>query len=224
MNSFNVCDRTITSDEIFALLSRYRLMPQLMRELIIDQELTAIDYTPADLEVFRQALGAQGAPELDEDALVRSYKLQRFKQSKWQHHLQSHFLQRKAQLDQVVYSMIRTQDEGLAYELYFRIQENEQTFAEAAVYGEGPESITDGRIGPVELGSLNPGFARLLATRQVGQLMLPVNVKGCFLVLRVEAKIPAQFNEATQQRLLDELFEDWMQERLSQALAQVPVG
>lgn len=59
MNSFNVCDRTITSDEIFALLSRYRLMPQLMRELIIDQELTAIDYTPADLEVFRQALGAQ---------------------------------------------------------------------------------------------------------------------------------------------------------------------
>lgn len=208
-------DRTIAPNDILPLLQRYRLLPALLRELIIDQAIAPIDYDTADLEALCQAQPA-AVLEQNDDALIRQLKLQTFKQITWQAQLGSYFLQRKALLDRVIYSLIRTQDEGLAYELYFRIAESEQTFAAAAAHGEGPETRTGGLVGPVELGSLHPDFARLLATRQVGQLTLPIAFDGWFIVLRVEELIPAQFDTVMKQRLLDERFEQWLQQELRQ--------
>lgn len=208
-------DRTIAPNDLLPLLRRYRLLPALLRELIIDQAIAPIDYDPAALAALRQAQSVAALAQND-DALIRQLKLQTFKQITWQAQLGSYFLQRKAQLDRVIYSLLRTQDEGLAYELYFRIAESEQTFAAAAAHGEGPEARTGGLVGPVELGALHPDFARLLATRQVGQLTLPMACDGWFIVLRVEELIPAQFDTPMQQRLLDELFEQWLQPQLHQ--------
>lgn len=211
-------DRTLAPNDILPLLKRYRLLPALLRELIIDQAIADIDYTDDELADFRAQVDAAQHPEaeIDEDALIRAFKIQTFQRCKFGPQIGSYFLQRKAQLDRVIYSLLRTQDEGLAYELYFRIAEGEQTFAAAAAHGEGPEARTGGLVGPVELGSLHPDFARLLATRQVGQLTLPMACDGWFIVLRVEELIPAQFDTAIKQRLLDEQFEQWLQPQLHQ--------
>jgi parvulin-like peptidyl-prolyl isomerase len=131
--------------------------------------------------------------------------------------LESHFLKRKGQLDQVVYSLIRTKNKGIAEELYFRLEEQEQTFAELACeYSQGSEAQAGGIIGPVELGSIHPSLAQLLSISQPGQLWRPMPLGEWLLIVRLEKLIPVQLDELMRQRLLRELFEAWLQERLSQ--------
>lgn len=77
-------------------------------------------------------------------------RIEKFKQATWGSKLESYFYERKQQLDQVVYSLIRTHDAAAAQELYFRLLENEQPFAEIAVlYSQGSEARTGGLIDPL---------------------------------------------------------------------------
>ena len=219
--ALQICDRTISTDNIIPLLTRYRLMPQLLRELVIDGAIADIDYTDDDLANFRAQVEEAQHPEadIDEDALIRAFKIQTFKRRKFGPHIRSTFLQRKAQLEQIIYSLLRTHDQGLAYEMYFRIQEDEQAFAAAAtLYSEGPEAHTAGLVGPVDLGSHDDEFAQFLNTRQVGELTLPTRLGPWFIVLRIEEKIPARLDEAMEQRLLHDLFEAWVDEQVEAAL------
>jgi parvulin-like peptidyl-prolyl isomerase len=113
--------------------------------------------------------------------------------------------------------MIRTKDPGIAHELFFRLQEQEQSFAELArEYSQGPEAQSGGIVGPVELGNLHPNLARLLTVSQLGQLWDPKPLGEWHVIVRLEKRIPAQLNEFMRQRLLRELFETWLQEQLGQ--------
>ncbi|WP_172799681.1 peptidylprolyl isomerase [Leptolyngbya sp. O-77] len=124
-------------------------------------------------------------------------------------------MQRKTQPDQVVYSLIRTQDADLANELYFRLLEGEQTFSDlAAQHSQGSEAAKGGLVGPVEIGAYHPSLAYVLATRAPGELVAPLSLEDCVVIIRIEQKIPARFDEATQQRLLDELFAAWLDAEL----------
>jgi hypothetical protein len=219
--ALQICDRTIPATEIIPLLTRYRLMPQLMRELVIDGAIADIDYTDDELANFRAQVEETQHPEaeINEDALIRAFKIQTFKRRKFGPQVGSTFLQRKAQLDQIIYSLLRTQDYELAYELYFRIQENEQPFAAVAtLYSEGPEARTAGLVGPVDLGSHSDAFARFLISRPVGLLTPPTRLGSWFIVLRVEKKLPACLDDAMEQRLLHDLFEEWVNQQVEAVL------
>ena len=58
-----------------------------------------------------------------EEMAIRPVLLEKFKQQTWRNQVERYFLTRKSSLDQVVYSLIRTKNPGLAQELYFRIAE-----------------------------------------------------------------------------------------------------
>ncbi|MBD0270213.1 MAG: peptidylprolyl isomerase, partial [Cyanobacteria bacterium Co-bin8] len=118
-------------------------------------------------------------------------------------------------LDRVLYSLIRTQEPGLAQELYFRINDDGQPFADLArEYSEGQEAQTGGLIGPVELSVPHPSLARILSISQPGQLWPPTRVGEWFVVVRLEKFLPAKMDDATLQRLLDELFSVWLKEEI----------
>ena len=71
---------------------------------------------------------------------------------------EARFLERKNELDQVVYSLLRLKSRFLAQELYLQIESGESNFADLAKrYAEGPERNTNGIVGPV---ALNPGPPR----------------------------------------------------------------
>jgi hypothetical protein len=57
----------------------------------------------------------------------RSLKLAKFKQATWGPKVNAAFLERKQQLDRVIYSLLRTKDYCTSQELYFRIKEGEQS-------------------------------------------------------------------------------------------------
>ena len=71
--------------------------------------------------------------------------------------LEDRFLGFKGGRDQVIYSLLRVRDAGLARELWIRLEEGEITFAEAAsTFSEGPEAHRKGVMGPMEIGTLQP--------------------------------------------------------------------
>ena len=231
-------DRTFSSEEVIPLLASYKLIPQLLCEMIIDRAIAAINCTPEEKEqacqqfyqhwdltseVQRQNWREQYhlSQQQLEDLATRRLRVEKFKQATWGDQLQSYFFQRKRQLTQVIYSLIRTTDSGLASEMYFRLQEGEQSFVELArTYSEGPEAATGGLMGPIELGTLHPILAQLLYTAQVGVIRPPILFGEWQVIIRLEKFIPAEFNEFVRRRLLQEKFEAWFQQQLEKLSSQ----
>lgn len=230
------------AEALLPLLTTYQLAPQLVREQTIDRGIdqwerasnTTLESTPDEIATARQRffqqqhatsdaeqqawLAQQGLTLENITAIVaRKLRLQKFKQAMWGSKLESYFLKRKRQLDQVVYSLIRTKDAALAQELYFRLEAGEQSFVELAQqYSQGPEAHTGGFVGPVEVGTLPPQLVQVLSTSQPGQLWAPRPLSGWFVVIRMERCISVQLNDFMRQRLLNELFENWVKEQLRQ--------
>lgn len=233
MTTLQVGNRKINASEIMPLLASYQMLPQLLRESIIDQAIATISctveetasacqefYQRCDLtdEAKQQAMSHYGmSQEHLESLATRRLRIEKFKQATWGNKLESYFLKRKGQLDQAIYSLIRTNDTGIAQELYFRIQEGEQSFSELAkAYSQGPEANTGGVVGPVEVSALHPNLARLLCVSKPGQLWPPKPLGEWIVIVQLEKLIPAQLNEFMRQRLLRELFETWVQEQMKQ--------
>jgi parvulin-like peptidyl-prolyl isomerase len=125
---------------------------------------------------------------------------------------EARFLERKQQLDRVVYSLLRLKDPGLARELYFQLAEGEADFADlAALHAEGPERTTRGIVGPVPLTQAHPQLVERLRTARVGELQEPFQIEQWWLLFRLESLSPATFDEPMAVQMSQELFEAWLE-------------
>lgn len=227
-----VGENTITEKDLFPLLNEHQMLIPLAKEILLDQAIANIKYTKEELDASRQRFFSQFQITSDqqlqlwlqknnltqetlEKRIVRGLKLEKFKQEKWAEKLESYYLKRKRQLDKVVYSLIRTKDPGVAQALYFRIQAGEQDFADIArKFSQGAEAQTGGLIGPVELNVPHPQIAQLLLSSQPGKLLTPTKVGDWIVILRLEKYLAAQLDNNMKQRLLNELFTNWVDEEL----------
>ena len=232
-------NQTLSSQEIIPLLARYQMLPQLICERLIDRAIASIECTDeeksnacqqfdrqhhltTEAECQTWALRHSMTQEDIEALATRQLRIEKFKLATWQDQLASYFLGRKQQLDKVVYSMIRTKDMGIAQELYFRLEEGEQSFAELArQYSQGPESETGGLLGPVELGTLPLPLAQLLRRSQSGQLSRPGLLGEWIVIVRLEKFISAELEREMSQRLLNEKFRNWLQTQLQEQGYQI---
>jgi len=229
---FQVGNQTIEGEQIPMLLKRYQLMPQFLRGMAIDTAIADISLSEEERlraieeiavqnkltspEARADWLKSQGLTAAEmEDMATRPLRIEKFKQATWSSKVAAYFMERKMFLDQVVYSLIRTQDQGLAYELYFRIQEGEATFADLArENSQGPESRTGGLLGPVSVSQPHPRIGKLLSISQPGQLWPPQVLADWFVIVRLEKFIPAKLDDAMRRRLIEELFETWLKEKV----------
>jgi len=229
-----VGEQVFTPAELLRALAEHQLFLPLIQGIITDQALQKITCTPQEEAQWLQEFWQQQqvttpqqqqawltrhglTPEQVVRVASRPHRLERFKQATWGDEVESYFLKRKSHLDRIVYSLLRTREFGMAQELYFRISEGEQTFAEVAKqFSQGSEANTGGLIGPVPLGKLHPSLSRLLSVSQPGQVWPPVQLGNWWVVVRLEQLLPAQLDELTRQHLLDELFQQWLDTQVSQ--------
>jgi parvulin-like peptidyl-prolyl isomerase len=234
--ALQVGDTSIPAEQLPGLLAKYRLVPQLAREMIIDSAIAKYKVddeeqmeafkrfyqqnqlnTDSELEQWlqQQQLTREGLAAL----IGRELRLQKFKADKWSVPVESHFVQRKAQMDQVVFSMIRVKDVDVAEEIYFRILSEEETFMDLAPrYSDGIEAKTKGISGPVELGKLDPAMANALATAKPGEVISPFSISSWWVVIQLETIIPVELDDNTRGRLTEELFNIWINEQVQQNL------
>jgi parvulin-like peptidyl-prolyl isomerase len=233
VNSFiTLGDRHLDASELLSLLTQYQMLPQFLKELLIAQATQDIALTSAEealaLEQFytRQHIKDEAqtnawlkyhrmsAEQLSAQAM-RLIKLEKFKQMTWNAYVETDFLKYKSKLDQFTCSILRTKDAELAQELYFRIKEGEQTFADLAPqYSQGTEAQSGGLIGPLAASNMHPKLFQILSSSKPGQLCSPQPLEEWFVIVRLEQYFPAQLDEGIRQQILERRFQEWLEQQL----------
>ncbi|NJN21502.1 MAG: peptidylprolyl isomerase [Leptolyngbya sp. RL_3_1] len=232
IESLQIGTETFSAEAVLPLLVQHQLIPHLRREVIIDRALAEIECSDEEKIQAMQAFCERNqlasdehkqawlayhamAPEHLETLALRELKLQKFKRQTWENQINSDFLEHKQRFDRLIYSLIRTQDVGLAQELYFRIQDDPDSFSQLAqTYSEGVEAERGGLLGPVTLDVPHPNLAKLLSISQPGQLHPPMRIGEWFVVVRLEKFLPAQLDDNIRQRLLEMRFQTWLKAEL----------
>jgi len=115
---------------------------------------------------------------------------------------ESLFLRYKDRLDRVLYSLIRVESEDLAYALYYAIESGDKEFGDAATeYSVGPESKTQGIIGPVDLTTPHPEIAARLRTATPRQLFSPFQADQWNAIVRLDYRFDSEYDENTKRFL-----------------------
>jgi len=183
--------------------------PSLVQAFLADLELR----TPAAVQAWmqREAVG-------EADLLVRALR-----QAQWLAvcerqcgpQIPSYFLKRKSQLDRVSYTILPLAEQELCSELYMRLREQETDFDTVLAQApQHPELGERGRFGPVALAELPEGLAQLLRVSQPGQLWPPKPINNGWVLVRLEESRPAVLDQALRRRLLLELGEGLLSQKL----------
>jgi parvulin-like peptidyl-prolyl isomerase len=155
---------------------------------------------------------------------TQNRRLQRLVRCRWADEVEVRFLQRKPALDQVVYSVLRVDSEELAAELHHQIAEGEADFDSLApLHSTGPERDCRGQIGPLSLAAGHESLVSRLRRGRPGQLFEPFQAGDSWVVLRLEQFLPAELNEATRDRMMGELFDEWLEQRVELLLEGQPL-
>ena len=223
---------TLAPEATVNLVRRLELMPQLLKRQVEEEIAALVPLDEAWLEQQRreflggrtleEGLAAHGWQPADFDLHLRRLEaLKRFAEQRFGPGLEERFLSSGSQRDTIIYSLIRVRDRGLAQELWIRLEEQEMTFAEAALsYGEGPEADRKGVIGPLAIGQLQPpALAEILRRLQPGELNPPLQLGEWHVLLRLEKLTPARFDHETREQLLGEQLEGFLAARVEQLLA-----
>ena len=115
---------------------------------------------------------------------------------------ESLFLRYKDRLDRVLYSLIRVESSEQAHHLYYSIEADEIEFGDAAEqFSIGPESKTQGIIGPVDLTTPHPEIAARLRTAKPRQIFPPFQADQWHVLIRLEYRFDSEYDEKTKQFL-----------------------
>ena len=154
--------------------------------------------------------------------LYTSLKLEKFKRSSFEDKVEDIFLKTKKNLDRVTYSLLRVKSKTKASELFIRLSEEEATFPElASKYSEGVEQVLHGLVGPMELGKVNPAIAERLLSSSPGKLWPPFELEGWWILIRFERIISASLNENMRERIINELYEISIRDKIKNILEQL---
>lgn len=214
--------------KIIFSLGKYNLLPQLQREIMIDDAISPIKCTSDEIETAYQkiikttqssndqglAASCQQSDQAKQQVIVsitRKLKIEKFKQQTWGSEIPSYFISQKKRLDKVIYSEIVHQDEGVATEIYFRLLGKEQSFTELAFeYLQSQEPNVYRVYDPIRVCPLDSKMAQILKKHQPGEVLRPIHCRNAYRVMRLEQIMPAVLNESMHCQLLDELFEAWL--------------
>ena len=141
-----------------------------------------------------------------QNELIKSYSLEKF-----DHRVEAHFLNRKSELDIIVYTLIRISNPNLANEVYLRAKGNEEDIGTlATLYSEGVERKTRGIVGPVPISAANPKLANLLRKSELGEVNRPQFIEGSCVITRLEVFDAAQLDDFMREKMREELFNKWI--------------
>ena len=231
--------KKVIGDDGRILLQRYGLLQPLVTKMITSQAIADVVVSDSDLNQARLDLleekgydGIEQWPQLLEDvvgtepevmtALSNQVRQQTFLREQFLPKAEARFLDRKNELDQVVYSLLRLENRFLAQELYLQIESGESNFADLAKrYAEGPERNTNGIVGPVSLTQAHPVLVEKLRVTQPGVLLEPFRISDWWLVVRLERYSPATFDDEISLKMCQELFAEWQKEQSLYCLKQL---
>ena len=206
----------ITSEAISGVSVPEEALNRAKLELLEQRGFETMDQWPEMLA----ALGRSNDEVMDR--LERVIRRQGYIREQFAPKAEARFLERKNELDQVVYSLLRLANNFLARELYLQIESGESNFADLAKrYAEGPERNTNGIVGPVSLTQAHPVLVEKLRVAQPGVLLEPFRISNWWLVVRLERYSPATFTPEVSDQMCREMFDSWIAEETASTLVRL---
>ncbi len=216
------------------ILNSVQLLPKLTKELLIQEIIrnTFFDETEQSKVINELWKGVQleqpayldeadlwldSVPSELHDPLkqrLAQLKLNKYIDNKYSPHVEPYFLERRADLERVVYGLIRVDSQGIAEEFYLRLLEDENEFCElASEYSLGDEKYTNGLLGPMVITQPPEIIRKVIKKLKVGEVHPPFRADKFFILLKLVHRISPSLDEPTRNRLMQELFEkDILQE------------
>ena len=231
--------RRVIGTECQALLNQFNLLAPLVKQMVISEAIADVVISAEQLEEAQldllQRHGFEGMEQwtglleaqkyVEHDVLERLHhniRLRRLIRERYRGQAEMHFLKRKDELDQVVYSLLRLKNRFLARELYLQIECGESHFSDLANrFSEGPERNTNGIVGPVSLNQAHPVLVEKLRITQPGSLLEPFQISDWWLVVRLEHYSPVAFTEEVADQMCQEMFDIWVEQETTATLNQL---
>jgi len=240
----NISDRAISFTESLGYLRKAgKLQPFLMeivRQYILEQEAQAIPAIDIDTveqliidfriqkqlanpEKFQQWLVANSLNFADfRSQFAFRLQVDRLKASIVEPKLQEYFAQRQFFLERVVLSRIVVDSADLAKDLRQQLEQEGADFTQLAKkYSAVDDAVVGGVMGAVSRGQMPELMQSATANAVPGQIIGPMQIDDRFCLLKVEQLLPAKLEGQLQQELENQIFEEWLREKVQAAKVQL---
>ncbi len=211
-------------------------LAEILRQHILEHELAeveAIDIDVAELEQiilnfrlenqlldqnnFKQWLVKNGISYGDfRQGITNDLKLDKLKIKISEPKIEAYYQQQKPLFDRVVLSRIILGDRELADTLKAAISAGKNQFENLArEYSVSDDRVVNGMMGPVSRGTLPDILKNIVDFAKVGEIIGPLEIEGGYGLFRVEQFLDASLEDPKiKQELQNQLFEQWLQEKL----------
>ena len=227
----------LSNAELNRLARQQELSVVLAKARIFDQICQAVAL-PADreaelIQTFLQEEAISNDSELEDYLALRGWqeadliyvatkaeRLQRFQQQVFGQEVELNYLCRKLDLDQVHYTMVCVEDADEAFEWHQRLLEGEAEPDQfpAVVAVEQVGGLTTGRYGPQSISQAHHSLISRLRVGEPAQVWPPFFSDTHWVVLQLDQRLGTPLNKRVYAELLDELFETWLNRRITQLL------
>ena len=216
------------SKESLEILIKHNLLKPLIKAEIIDKLISSVNIEESiinqSVNNILKSKGLSNTEQLDLflktnkitkehlfTEISQSIKRANYCKENFNHKVDSHFLKRKQNLDQVSYSLIRVKEPFIAREIFLQLTEENANFGDIATeYSKGLEKNSRGLIGPISLDKAHPLIIEALLKNNCGQITNPFIVEGWSIILRKESYTPAKLDEPMRMQMANELFDAWV--------------
>ena len=132
--------------------------------------------------------------------------------SEYGHLAENLYLKRKDDLDKIIFSQICIKDKNSAYDIYLKLENKEYSFEEIKkLFRKNKEFIFNEKVGPINTSALNQEMKEFLIQQTEEEFQEPILIDNFWVVLRLDKKIDAVFDDQMKLIMVNELFDDWIQ-------------
>ena len=111
--------------------------------------------------------------------------------------------------DQYTYSLLRTKNKKLVFELYYQIESNETSINQLSKkYSSGSERLKLGIIGPINLKDIHSEIARILKLSNDEIINEPIQINKEWFLIKRENFVDVKFNDYYKNEICLELLEN----------------
>lgn len=134
--------------------------------------------------------------------------------------VEKEFAEGRLDFDQIVLYCISFQEASVAQEVVYQLEEKEITFQEAAwLYDTDPQRrLKRGFEGTLYRWQLATSLTTELFGAPFGSIVGPLNRENGYHVYKVESFTPAQLNDELREKILDNLFSEWLEDEVQYLL------
>ncbi|MFB2970231.1 peptidylprolyl isomerase [Aerosakkonema sp. BLCC-F183] len=139
--------------------------------------------------------------------------------------MEAYFNNNKILFDRIVLERIVVDDLDLALNLRTKIIEDGSLFAQLAKdYSLTEDRIVNGHMGILMLEQIPEQLRKYIVTASPGALIGPVQLDYHYILLRVTQFIPAVLSGQVKQQLQEQLFEQWLFDKVRQLRLKIHIG